>query len=255
MKRIWIPQTVISAFLLWALYPENPYGYYVFLRFITCLGFGYLTILHLDRERQWLTWTLGITAVVYNPFFSLHLGRDIWSIVNIATIVVAIISIVFMNDWKGVRESIANFLNKRGELIIGVGSFLLLAAWLFFSMASSSGDRKQKPTNRYLDQWKKDNPEVTGRIFQDHSLQNEHWRSANHWLTRFRMAVHRLPFCHDLSWPVMTCHDLSRPVTTCHDLSRPVTTCDDLWRSFCKLTAPFSSEYSILHRCNSHVSA
>jgi hypothetical protein len=32
MKRIWIPQLTASLMLVWALYLENPYAYYILLR-------------------------------------------------------------------------------------------------------------------------------------------------------------------------------------------------------------------------------
>ena len=31
MKRIWISQAIATVMLLWALNPENPYGYYILL--------------------------------------------------------------------------------------------------------------------------------------------------------------------------------------------------------------------------------
>jgi len=40
-KELWIPQAIAGAMLLWALYPENPYGYYVLLRWIVCPCFIY----------------------------------------------------------------------------------------------------------------------------------------------------------------------------------------------------------------------
>jgi hypothetical protein len=93
MKRIWIPQTVASAMLVWALNPENPYGYYVLLRWVCCGVFGFLTFHALGHKMQGWSWTLGITALVYNPIFRIHLTREIWVVVNIVTIGIAIVSI------------------------------------------------------------------------------------------------------------------------------------------------------------------
>lgn len=42
MKRIWLPQLVAGLMLLWALNPENPYGYYTLLRWVCCGIFAYL---------------------------------------------------------------------------------------------------------------------------------------------------------------------------------------------------------------------
>ena len=97
MKRIWIPQTIVSAMLLWALNPENPYGYYIILRWVCCGVFAFLAVQALAREMQGWTWVLGITAFVYNPIFRVHLTREIWSAVNIVTILIAIVSIFQMH--------------------------------------------------------------------------------------------------------------------------------------------------------------
>lgn len=73
--------------LAWALVPSNPYGYYLLLRVVVCGICAYLALAAYERQRQGWVWALGITAVVYNPFIRVHLNREIWSAVNIATIV------------------------------------------------------------------------------------------------------------------------------------------------------------------------
>jgi hypothetical protein len=93
MKRIWIPQVIVSIMLLWALNPGNPYGYYILLRWVCCGVFAFLTLQALAHEIYGWTWVLGITALVYNPFFRVHLTREIWSVVNVVTIVIAVVSI------------------------------------------------------------------------------------------------------------------------------------------------------------------
>ena len=94
MKRVWIPQVVASLMLLFALFPDIPYGYYVLLRWICCGVFSYLAVRALDAEHQGWIWVLGITAAIYNPIVPVHLTREIWSVVNVATIGVAVASIL-----------------------------------------------------------------------------------------------------------------------------------------------------------------
>lgn len=79
--------------LLWALNPENPYGYYILLRWVCCAAFAYMALRAMEQEKQGLVWILGITAVVYNPIIRIHLTREIWSVLNVATIAIALISI------------------------------------------------------------------------------------------------------------------------------------------------------------------
>lgn len=79
--------------LLLALNPSNPYGYYVLLRWVISGIFAFLALQAYEEGKKEWVWVLGITAVVYNPFIPLHLGREIWTLANIATIGVAIASI------------------------------------------------------------------------------------------------------------------------------------------------------------------
>jgi len=79
--------------LLVALNPENPYGYYVLLRWVVCGIFAFLAFKALEEEKIEWVWALGITAAVYNPFIKMHLGRELWSIVNVVTVGIAVVSI------------------------------------------------------------------------------------------------------------------------------------------------------------------
>jgi hypothetical protein len=103
MKRIWVPQLIASLMLLWALNPHNPYGYYILLRWVCCGVFAYLTFKVFDKERHGWVWVLGITAAVYNPIIRVHLTREIWSVVNVLTIGIAVAS-VFVLDFSKERQ-------------------------------------------------------------------------------------------------------------------------------------------------------
>ncbi len=93
MKRIWIPQIVATIMLLWALNPENPYGYYILLRWVCCGIFLFLLTRSIAVNKQGWAWTFGIMAGIYNPILSLHMNREIWSVVNVITIIIVWVSI------------------------------------------------------------------------------------------------------------------------------------------------------------------
>jgi hypothetical protein len=93
MRRSWVPQLIVSLMLLWALDPDNPYGYYILLRWISCAVFAYLAFQALSQKKQGWVWVLGITAVVYNPIIRVHLNRETWSIINVISIGIAVASI------------------------------------------------------------------------------------------------------------------------------------------------------------------
>src|SRR5262249_55543948 len=79
--------------LVWALKPGNRYGYYVLLRWVCCAVFAYLAFLAVAQKKQRWFCVLGITAVVYNPIIRVHLTREIWSVINVITIGIAVASI------------------------------------------------------------------------------------------------------------------------------------------------------------------
>lgn len=93
MKRLWVPQAISIPLLFWALNPENPYGYYVLLRFVCCACFAFLAFRFYETARIGWGWTFAVIAIIYNPFIPVHLTREIWTVVNIFTIIIAIASI------------------------------------------------------------------------------------------------------------------------------------------------------------------
>ena len=93
MKKIWLPQAIAGVMLVWALNPANPYGYYILLRIVCCAICAYLALAAASTEKTNWTWTLGVFAVIYNPIIRIHLTREIWSVVNVITIVILAVSI------------------------------------------------------------------------------------------------------------------------------------------------------------------
>lgn len=93
MKQIFWPQLLVCGMLVWALNSDNSYGYYQLLRIVCCAVFAYLAIHAAAQKQQGLAWVLGVTAFVYNPLWPVHFPREVWSVVNIASIVIALWSI------------------------------------------------------------------------------------------------------------------------------------------------------------------
>jgi len=93
MRRIWVPQLIAGLMLAWALNPANPYGYYILLRLVCCGIFAYLAFRAFEQGHQGWVWVLGVTAALYNPVLRVHLTRDVWSVVNVVTIGIAVASV------------------------------------------------------------------------------------------------------------------------------------------------------------------
>ena len=81
----WIPFVISILMLGWALSPSNPYAYYMFLRFVICGVSAYAAYLYYQKRNEGMIWILGGQAVLYNPFLRVHLDRDFWTIINIAS--------------------------------------------------------------------------------------------------------------------------------------------------------------------------
>jgi hypothetical protein len=105
MRRVWAPQFIASLMLLWALNSDNPYGYYILLRWVCCGVFAFLAFKAFGQEQQGWAWVLGITAAIYNPIFRVHLTREVWTVVNLITIGIAVASIFAINFSEEKRGS------------------------------------------------------------------------------------------------------------------------------------------------------
>ncbi|WP_036165460.1 DUF6804 family protein [Noviluteimonas dokdonensis] len=72
-----------------ALIPSMPYGYYRVMRWVVCVGCACLALYSLRSKSEAWAWIWGAIAGIYNPIVPVHASREIWSIANVATIVVA----------------------------------------------------------------------------------------------------------------------------------------------------------------------
>lgn len=70
-----------------------PYGYYQFVRFAALIGFAILAYqAHEEgREREMIIY--GVLALLFQPFFKIALGREIWNLVDVVVGIGLIFSI------------------------------------------------------------------------------------------------------------------------------------------------------------------
>ena len=93
MRRMWVAQAIIILMLLWGFQRGNPYEYYTTLRLVCCISFLYLATRTWNQSKRGWTGIFVITAIIYNPIFRFYATRDTWTIVNVATIGLAAVSI------------------------------------------------------------------------------------------------------------------------------------------------------------------
>jgi hypothetical protein len=77
-----IVKAVLAAVMILCLF-DMPYGFYEFTRFAAFAGFGYLAYKRYSKESKDMTILYIILAVLFQPFFKLALGREMWNIVDV----------------------------------------------------------------------------------------------------------------------------------------------------------------------------
>ncbi len=71
------------AILLFGCLLDLPYGYYQFVRFAALIGFSILAYQANQQEKQTETIVYGILALLFQPFFKVALGRELWNLVDV----------------------------------------------------------------------------------------------------------------------------------------------------------------------------
>lgn len=87
------------AILLFLCLADMPYGFYQFVRFVGLIGFAILAYQAHEQSRQTEMIIYGGLALLFQPFFKIALGREIWNIVDVIVGIGLIISI-FMKPKK-----------------------------------------------------------------------------------------------------------------------------------------------------------
>ena len=93
LSGTWIPQVVIIALLLFAFNPGKPDTYDIGLRWACFACFSFLAYRASGNKMTGWLWVLAFVAILYNPFFKVHLEREILYVVNGVTIGIAVASI------------------------------------------------------------------------------------------------------------------------------------------------------------------
>ena len=70
-----------------------PYGYYEFVRFAALVGFVILAYHANEEGKQKEAVLYGALALLFQPFFKIALGREIWNIVDVVVGIGLILSV------------------------------------------------------------------------------------------------------------------------------------------------------------------
>ena len=94
MKKVYL---ILAVLMLLCLAPM-PYGYFQIVRFISTLAFGVMAYRYYMERKEWLAYTFGTLALLFQPFYKIALGRTVWNIVDV---IVAIgLLVLFFYEWK-----------------------------------------------------------------------------------------------------------------------------------------------------------
>lgn len=86
--------TIISViFLFLAFFEGWPYGFFTLLRIVVCVTTAYSGWIAFKYEKEFWAWTYGIIAILFNPIIPLHLGRELWLLMDLFVAIFFIVSI------------------------------------------------------------------------------------------------------------------------------------------------------------------
>ena len=93
---------IVLAILFFLCLADMPYGYYQSVRFAGLIGFAILAYQASQQGRQTEMIIYGGLALLFQPFFKIALGRQMWNIVDVVVGIGLLISI-FMKPKESPR--------------------------------------------------------------------------------------------------------------------------------------------------------
>ena len=85
---------IILSILLLACLLKMPYGYYQLVRFLALGGFGFLAYQSYKDKQETQMLIYGSLALLFQPFFKVALGRELWNVVDVVVAIGLIFSIL-----------------------------------------------------------------------------------------------------------------------------------------------------------------
>lgn len=73
---------IAAALCFIAMLPGMPYGFFMLLRLCVCGVSIYGAVKLFERKSERLGWGCVVLAIVFNPLVKIHLGRELWWIMD-----------------------------------------------------------------------------------------------------------------------------------------------------------------------------
>jgi len=94
MKKGFIKYFIfLSIIMLLGAIAEWPYGYYTFLRWITCISSILVAFQAFEKNIDWAKVVFIIIAILFNPLAPIYLSRNIWIPIDVITAIIFIFAI------------------------------------------------------------------------------------------------------------------------------------------------------------------
>ena len=90
-----VPAAVAAVMLLGAL-GGWPYGYFMLLRWITCIAAIIVAYNAAQWKCSWAMWTFGFIAILFNPLMPIYLTRSLWQRIDIGCAVLFLAAIFWV---------------------------------------------------------------------------------------------------------------------------------------------------------------
>lgn len=86
---------IILAVLLLLCLLDMPYGFYILIRYVATVVFGYMAYSYYQENKNELAIAAGALAVLFQPLVKFALGRFVWNVVDVVA-AIALIVLVFV---------------------------------------------------------------------------------------------------------------------------------------------------------------
>lgn len=81
------------AILFFLCLADMPYGYYQFVRFAGLVGFAILAYQANQQGNQTEMIIYGALALLFQPFFKIALGRELWNFIDVVVGICLLVSV------------------------------------------------------------------------------------------------------------------------------------------------------------------
>jgi len=87
-----------AVWMLFTASERHPIGFYTYLRFVVCGTCVYGAFYAYRCNRPYLVWLMSAVAVLFNPFFQVHLGRPTWGYIDPVIAIFLLVSIPLLTN-------------------------------------------------------------------------------------------------------------------------------------------------------------